>query len=363
MSLVGVAVAESPIPASPIPASPRRRNLCCLSQPSLPRLASVGGACSARRPCSPTSTSSPTPSLSGFEGHHPRVPHSPSLQPPLGVPVRPAACTPPTHPKAKFPRASPPPCPLSRRLPQHSLVSRGTMCLCHRQQCPFISGSAPVHSGTQHKGRFVRLRDVSSWLCRAGASNPSHQPGPCPWVPVTQQSVWAAWALVGPGALPPLPLRRVNSRAASPAPTRRAASHGLLSPSQLGFADLNLAEFAGSGSTVRCCLLEGYDTKNTRQDNSILKVQALPPLRPLRPLRPRPTAGQGQTCFSSESLGVVKNTGFSPGQALGGCGRRGTGQMWALGQESTIKGLTPPLASVSPSVTGGWTPTVSLRVW
>lgn len=43
---------------------------------------------------------------------------------------------------------------------------------------------------------------------------------------------------------------------------------------QLGFADLNLAEFAGSGSTVRCCLLEGYDTKNTRQDNSILKVPA-----------------------------------------------------------------------------------------
>ncbi|NWH56141.1 F102B protein, partial [Geococcyx californianus] len=40
----------------------------------------------------------------------------------------------------------------------------------------------------------------------------------------------------------------------------------------LGFADLNLAEFAGSGSTTRRCLLEGYDTKNTRQDNSILKV-------------------------------------------------------------------------------------------
>ncbi|XP_010768279.1 protein FAM102A-like, partial [Notothenia coriiceps] len=41
---------------------------------------------------------------------------------------------------------------------------------------------------------------------------------------------------------------------------------------KLGFTDLNMAEFAGSGSTVRCCLLEGYDTKNTRQDNSILKV-------------------------------------------------------------------------------------------
>uniref|UniRef100_A0A8C0IKI1 Estrogen-induced osteoclastosis regulator 1 n=1 Tax=Chelonoidis abingdonii TaxID=106734 RepID=A0A8C0IKI1_CHEAB len=44
--------------------------------------------------------------------------------------------------------------------------------------------------------------------------------------------------------------------------------------SKLGFADLNLAEFAGSGFTVRCCLLEGYDTKNTRQDNSILKVHS-----------------------------------------------------------------------------------------
>ncbi|XP_013883045.1 protein FAM102A isoform X2 [Austrofundulus limnaeus] len=42
--------------------------------------------------------------------------------------------------------------------------------------------------------------------------------------------------------------------------------------SKIGFADLNLSEFAGSGSTVRCCILEGYDTKNTRQDNSMLKV-------------------------------------------------------------------------------------------
>ncbi|XP_075278346.1 EEIG family member 2 isoform X6 [Opisthocomus hoazin] len=41
---------------------------------------------------------------------------------------------------------------------------------------------------------------------------------------------------------------------------------------KLGFANLNLAEFAGSGNTTRRCLLEGYDTKNTRQDNSILKV-------------------------------------------------------------------------------------------
>ncbi|XP_018609318.1 protein FAM102B-like isoform X1 [Scleropages formosus] len=41
---------------------------------------------------------------------------------------------------------------------------------------------------------------------------------------------------------------------------------------KLGFADLNLAEFAGSGNITRRCLLEGYDTKHMRQDNSILKV-------------------------------------------------------------------------------------------
>uniref|UniRef100_A0A3B5A2D9 Protein FAM102B-like n=1 Tax=Stegastes partitus TaxID=144197 RepID=A0A3B5A2D9_9TELE len=46
---------------------------------------------------------------------------------------------------------------------------------------------------------------------------------------------------------------------------------------KLGFADLNLAEFAGSGNTTRRCLLEGYDTKNTRQDNSILKVTLIHP--------------------------------------------------------------------------------------
>ncbi|XP_077580839.1 EEIG family member 2-like isoform X2 [Stigmatopora nigra] len=41
---------------------------------------------------------------------------------------------------------------------------------------------------------------------------------------------------------------------------------------KLGFADLNLSEFAGSGSITRRCLLEGYNTNKTRQDNSILKV-------------------------------------------------------------------------------------------
>ncbi|XP_069695368.1 early estrogen-induced gene 1 protein isoform X5 [Periplaneta americana] len=40
---------------------------------------------------------------------------------------------------------------------------------------------------------------------------------------------------------------------------------------KLGFTDLNLAEFAGSGQTTRRCLLEGYDTRH-RQDNSMLRV-------------------------------------------------------------------------------------------
>ncbi|KAK6636989.1 hypothetical protein RUM43_010656 [Polyplax serrata] len=40
---------------------------------------------------------------------------------------------------------------------------------------------------------------------------------------------------------------------------------------KLGFSDLNLAEFAGAGYSVRKCLLEGYDTRH-RQDNSMLKV-------------------------------------------------------------------------------------------
>ncbi|XP_024083736.1 protein FAM102A isoform X3 [Cimex lectularius] len=40
---------------------------------------------------------------------------------------------------------------------------------------------------------------------------------------------------------------------------------------KLGFTDLNLAEFAGSGCIQRKCLLEGYDTRR-RQDNSTLSV-------------------------------------------------------------------------------------------
>ncbi|BES92938.1 unnamed protein product [Nesidiocoris tenuis] len=40
---------------------------------------------------------------------------------------------------------------------------------------------------------------------------------------------------------------------------------------KLGFTDLNLAEYAGSGFTQRKCLLEGYDLRR-RQDNSMLSL-------------------------------------------------------------------------------------------
>ena len=48
-------------------------------------------------------------------------------------------------------------------------------------------------------------------------------------------------------------------------------SKGGRSYHKLGFADIDLAEFAGAGLTTRRYLLEGYDTKH-RQDNSTLKV-------------------------------------------------------------------------------------------
>lgn len=87
-----------------------------------------------------------------------------------------------------------------------------------------------------------------------------------------------------PRMLRPLscPVQTSSADGANPPPTLREKTkfterHFSPSPSlQLGFADLNLAEFAGSGSTTRRCLLEGYDTKNTRQDNSILKVTLAP---------------------------------------------------------------------------------------
>ncbi|KAL6463753.1 hypothetical protein MHYP_G00281440 [Metynnis hypsauchen] len=74
--------------------------------------------------------------------------------------------------------------------------------------------------------------------------------------------------------------------------------------SKLGFADLNMAEFAGSGSTVRCCILEGYDTKNTRQDNSILKVTIGMTLLSGDPCFKTPPSTAKSTAFAGQDMSL-----------------------------------------------------------
>ncbi|KAL1280895.1 hypothetical protein QQF64_015495 [Cirrhinus molitorella] len=84
---------------------------------------------------------------------------------------------------------------------------------------------------------------------------------------------------------------------------------------KLGFADLNLAEFAGSGSTTRRCLLEGYNTKNTRQDNSILKVIISMQLMSGDPCFKTPPStamtigfpGETETCLHEDRRGETQN--------------------------------------------------------
>ncbi|XP_043117136.1 protein FAM102B [Puntigrus tetrazona] len=115
---------------------------------------------------------------------------------------------------------------------------------------------------------------------------------------------------------------------------------------KLGFADLNLAEFAGSGSTTRRCLLEGYNTKNTRQDNSILKVIISMQLMSGDPCFKTPPStamtigfpGETETCLHEDRRGETQSTtqictenlgksGFSHGSVpdeLGKCGHSRT---------------------------------------
>ena len=58
---------------------------------------------------------------------------------------------------------------------------------------------------------------------------------------------------------------------------------------KLGFIDLDLAEFAGAGLTCRRSLLEGYNNKHHRQDNSTLKFSIEMSLIAGDPLFKRPS--------------------------------------------------------------------------
>ena len=57
----------------------------------------------------------------------------------------------------------------------------------------------------------------------------------------------------------------------------------------MGFVELDLVEFAGCGETTKIYLLEGYNTKKARQDNSTLKVTVLMNLLSADPLFIRPS--------------------------------------------------------------------------
>lgn len=129
---------------------------------------------------------------------------------------------------------------------------------------------------------------------------------------------------------------------------------------KLGFADLNLAEFAGSGSTTRRCLLEGYNTKNTRQDNSILKVIISMHLMSGDPCFKTPPStamtigfpGDTETCLHEDRRGETPKTtnyvtenlgksGFSHGSVpdeLGKCGHSRTASY--ASQQSKFSGYS-----------------------
>ncbi|XP_050407120.1 early estrogen-induced gene 1 protein isoform X2 [Patella vulgata] len=68
---------------------------------------------------------------------------------------------------------------------------------------------------------------------------------------------------------------------------------------KLGFADINLAEFAGSGAQSRRYLLEGYDTKH-RQDNSNIKITVEMSLISGDPVFKVPTHQVLPTCIEGE---------------------------------------------------------------
>ncbi|XP_029582762.1 protein FAM102A-like [Salmo trutta] len=52
----------------------------------------------------------------------------------------------------------------------------------------------------------------------------------------------------------------------------RKDTKGGRSYQKVGYVDLNLSEYAGSGYVTRHCLLEGYMNKDNKLDNSLLKV-------------------------------------------------------------------------------------------
>ncbi|RWS05988.1 hypothetical protein B4U79_12874 [Dinothrombium tinctorium] len=96
-------------------------------------------------------------------------------------------------------------------------------------------------------------------------------------------------------------IRLLDDRNFNQTSQREEESKGGRSFQKLGFADIDLAEFAGSGFTTKRYLLEGYDTKH-RQDNSTLKVSIEMILLSGDPLFKRPSRSSFYTTSMPECM-------------------------------------------------------------
>lgn len=103
--------------------------------------------------------------------------------------------------------------------------------------------------------------------------------------------------------------------------------------------DINLAEFAGCGVVSKRYLLDGYATKNTRQDNSTLKVTIEMTLLAGDPLFKRPLSSSipmFSPIYRNDSL-----TDLTPG--VGGKSNSIDGDGADGGSNRDIDDETPPL--------------------
>ncbi|KAI1289522.1 Uncharacterized protein HDE_08157 [Halotydeus destructor] len=86
----------------------------------------------------------------------------------------------------------------------------------------------------------------------------------------------------------------------------RKEDKGGRSSVKLGFVDLDLAEFAGAGLTSKRSLLEGYNSKYHRQDNSMLEIKIEMSLITGDPLFKRPSK-PGTAIFYHPLDGIQSN--------------------------------------------------------
>ncbi|CAG9575337.1 unnamed protein product [Danaus chrysippus] len=110
---------------------------------------------------------------------------------------------------------------------------------------------------------------------------------------------------------------------------------------KLGFCDVNLAELAGAGETVRRCLLEGYDP-NRRQDNSVLRIRIKMNMISGDPLfkvpeRKQEAAEKTGADSGSESTAPADDDAASSGTSSG---------FGSLTKKKNYEGVTPALSSL-----------------